>query len=348
MSRDELIGSSTVLGDIEEDSEALENLLRHLNSLRSGGLSESGSLPEEEIAISQLASPSLPSCLQAGSTRSLTQTYDALIASWITCLATNVPGRVRTGYGRKIRGIAAELQLASFGVRLGTMSDRVENQFLGVAIAAQPPIDLPVRSIPTFSQESRRVQAKAIEQASAHVASSQASADQGLHPATGLPTPERTPSLRSQGSGGSRSTQEAVEDPTIQRLRAYVSVAPRPFLLAAKTRILNHWSLGQNPQDYDWEKTNERLEGADEPEVAEEAARAKKRRRKERSVEKRRLEGTMAYPSRTIPVSHAASQTELPSGPDYSSQPTLVTASQSLPGRHGGAIKAKKGRKKGF
>ncbi|KAL8908690.1 MAG: hypothetical protein Q9207_000658 [Kuettlingeria erythrocarpa] len=347
---DGLVDSSIGLGDIEEDSEALENLLHHLNALRSGGLSGSENLPEEGITISQLALPSLPSCLQAGSTGSLTQTYDALITSWITCLATNVPGRVRTGYGRMIRGIAAELQLASLGVRLRTMSDQVENQSQGVTIAEQTPIDLPVRSIPTFSQESRRVQAKAIEQASAHVASSQTFADQGLHPATGLPTPERTPSLRSQGSGGSRSTREVGEDPTVQRLRAYVGVVPRPFSLGAKARtLLNHWSSGQNPQDYDWERAKEHLEGADEPEVAEEAARAKKRRRKERSVEKRRVENTAAYSSSlTIPVSHTGSQTEMPSGPEYSSQPTLVTASQPLPGPHGGAIKAKKGRKKGF
>lgn len=349
MSRSEFVDQDIGAGDIEEDSEALEDLLRQLDTQRTGGRSESEDLPEGGITISQLASPSLPSCLQAGPSGLLTQTYDGLVTSWITSLATKVPGRVRTRYERMIRGVAAELQLASIGVRLQTVGDQVENHTQGIAIAGQAPFTIPDRSIPVFSQESRRVQAKATEQASAQVVSSQMMAghDSPL-PATGLPTPEPTPSLRSQGSGGSQSTQNVVEDPIVQRLRQHVSVESRPLLSALMTRNLSHWPKGGNPDDYDWERMKDHLERADEPEVAEESARAKKKRRKERSVERRWMENTAASSSRIIPIRQTASQTEMPSGPDYSSQPTLVTASQPLPGPHGGAIKAKKGRKKGF
>ncbi|KAL8926397.1 MAG: hypothetical protein Q9208_002940 [Pyrenodesmia sp. 3 TL-2023] len=345
----EFIDQDIGAGDIEEDSEGLGDLLRQLDTQRPGGRSESEDLSKGGIMLSRLASPSLPSCLQAGPNGLLTQTYDGLVTSWITSLARKVPGRVRTRYERTIRGIAAELQLASVGVRLQTVGDQVDNCFEGIATAEQAPITIPDRSIPVFAQESRCVQAKALEQASAQVASSQTVAGHDSPPATGLPTPEPTPSLRSQGSGGSQSTQDVIEDPILRRLRAHVTVAPRPLLPATRTRILSHWPKGGNPDDYDWEKSKEHLETADELEVADGAARTKKKRRKERSVEGRWTENTTASSSsRIIPIRHAASQTEVPSGPDYSSQPTLVTASQPLPGPHGGTIKAKKGRKKGF
>lgn len=340
-----MIDQEVVVDDIDEGSTALGSLVSDvkMSLFADHDLNVSG----DPISISRFMSISPPSLLLAGPDGSLSQTYDALVTFWITPLAAKVPGRICTWHGRMIRGVAAELQLASYGFSLPGKEDQAQEQSQSTSIQEKATFALPVSGMPAFSDDSRRVRAKAIEQASSQVGSSRISDDRSSLAAAGLPTPEPTPSLRSQGSQASRSTPGASEDLAVQRLGTLAELAPQPRLLSVMTGIQSHWVGGQNPYDYEWEMSMGLVERGDKPEDAEEVARGKKKQRKERSS-KRQMETTMPSLFQTMPIRPAASQGETHGDQLYSSQPTLVTASQPLPGPHGGATKLKKGRKKGF
>lgn len=345
--REEWIDQEVAVGDIDELSTAFDAFLNKAESGWFGRHAASVGVPEEPISISRLTTMSLPAPLQFALGSPLIQTYDALLLSWVMSLSHTVAARLRARTERTIRCVAAQLHLASYGVSMQSRDEQASEQPPMSSNEEPATFTIPVRGMPLFSQESRRVRAKAIEQASVQLKSPQEIEEQGSVPAATLPTPEPTPSLRSYGSQGSQSIQGGMEDPTVLRLRALANVAHQPLLPVAIKRNLDHWVIDQTPDDYDWKQSNERAEQGGKPEDAEEAGRAKKRRRKERSANGGR-ETLVVSSSQPLPSRLAASQVEVPSHPQYSSQASLVPASQPVPGPHGGAIKAKKGRKKGF
>ncbi|KAL8962347.1 MAG: hypothetical protein Q9193_001227 [Seirophora villosa] len=347
VSLEEMIDQEVAVGDIDELSTAFDGFLNKAESGWFGRHAASVGVPEEPISISRLTTMSLPAPLQFAMGSPLIQTYDALLSSWVISLSHMVAARLRARTERTIRWVAAELHLASYGVSMQSRDEQASEQPLMNSNEEPATFTIPVRGIPLFSQESRRVRAKAIEQASVQLKSPQEIDEQGSVPAATLPTPEPTPSLRSHGSQGSQSIQGGMEDPTVLRLRALAKVAHQPQLPVAIKRNLDHWVIDQTPDDYDWKQSNEGAEQGGKPEDAEEAGRAKKRRRKERSASGGR-ETLVVSASQPLPSRLAASQVEVPSHAQYSSQASLVPASQPVPGPHGGAIKAKKGRKKGF
>ncbi|KAI4113848.1 MAG: hypothetical protein LQ345_005262 [Seirophora villosa] len=347
VSLEELIDQEVAVGDIDELSTAFDGFLKKAESGWFGRHAASVGVPEEPISISRLTTMSLPAPLQFALGSPLIQTYDALLLSWVMSLSHTVAARLRARTERTMRCVAAELHLASYGVSMQSRDGQASEQPPMSSNEEPATFTIPVRGMPLFSQESRRVRAKAIEQASVQLQSPQKIDEQSSVPAATLPTPEPTPSLRSHGSQGSQSIQGGMEDATVLRLRALANVAHQPLLPVAIKRNLDHWVIDQTPDDYDWKQSNERAEQGGKPEDAEEAGRAKKRRRKERSANGGR-ETLAVSSSQPLPSRLAASQVEVPSHPQYSSQASLVPASQPVPGPHGGAIKPKKGRKKGF
>lgn len=336
------------LGDIDEISTALNGLLHDVERGRFGRGAASVGVPEEPVSLSRLTSMSLPVPLPLESGGQLLHTYDALVSSWVMSLNNGlVAARWRAMTERTIRYVAAELHLASYGVSMQSRDEQASEQRPMSSNEEAATFALPVRGRPLFSQDSRRVRAKAIEQTSIQLGSSYVIDEHSSVPAASLPTPEPTPSLRSHGSQGSQSSQSGMEDPAVARLRAFADVTHQPLLPNAIEGNLDHWVVDQSPDNYDWKHSKERAEQGEKPEDDEEAARAKKKRRKERSAIRRTETMAMSSPQ-AVPSRLAASQVELPVHPQWSSQPSLVTASQPLPGPHGGAIKAKKGRKKGF
>ncbi|KAL8650883.1 MAG: hypothetical protein Q9210_003564 [Variospora velana] len=332
---------------IESMAPVLNGLLQEVEKGRFGREAASVGVPEEPVSLSRLTLRSLPAPLQLVSGGQLLYTYDALVSSWVMSLNRLVAARWRAMTERTIRYVAAELHLASYGVSMLSRDDQASEQRPMSSNEEAATFALPVRGRPLFSQDSRQVRAKAIEQASIQLGSSHVIDEHGSVPAASLPTPEPTPSLRSYGSQGSQSTQSGMEDPAVARLRALADITHQPLLPNAIEGNLDHWVVDQSPDNYDWKHNKERAEQGEKPEDDEEAARAKKRRRKERSAIRRRETMAMSSPQ-AVPSRLAASQVELPSHPQYSSQPSLVTASQPVPGPHGGAIKARRGRKKGF
>ncbi|KAL8734076.1 MAG: hypothetical protein Q9181_003341 [Wetmoreana brouardii] len=339
----ELIDQEAAVGDIDQDSEALDGLLRKIQDGQTGSQLHFADLQQKYISNSRLSLTSLPSILHSGPGSSLISTHDALVTTWITSLTETVPSQIRSKIERMIRGVAAQLQLAGydFGPRLKV--DQSEQRLERLPSERQATFTLPVREAPTFAVDSRRVRAKALEQASMQpTTSSQISEDVGFVPPVSLPTPEPTPSLRSQGLQSGLSEHE---DAVLQRLRAVTNVTSQPPLPPALMGILSHWSVGQNPDDYDWERRKADFERSDKPDDGEEAAaQAKKRRRIERQL-KRQSQSTGGFSSQPMPFRPAASQGDPATYTQHSSQQTPMTVSQPQPGRHGTRITAKKPKK---
>ncbi|KAL9597585.1 MAG: hypothetical protein Q9179_004215 [Wetmoreana sp. 5 TL-2023] len=340
-SRADLIDQEVAVGDIDQDSEALDEVLRELQDGQTG--SHLDLQQQKYVPTSSLSLTSLPSILHTGPGSSLISTHDALVTSWITSLAGTVPSQIRSKIERMIRGVAAQLQLASydFGPRLRV--DQSDQRLERLPSEGQATFTLPVREAQNFAVDSRQVRAKALEQASIQPASSsQISEDIEIMPAVNLPNPEPTPSLRSQGTHSALGEHEGA---VTQRLRVLTNVTSQPPLPPALMGILSHWSVGQNPDDYDWERRKADSERSDKPDEEEEAAaQAKKRRRIERQL-KRQSQSTGGLSSQPMPFRPAASQDDPATYTQHSSQQSPMPASQPQPGRHGTRITAKKPKK---
>ncbi|KAL9030294.1 MAG: hypothetical protein Q9196_001570 [Gyalolechia fulgens] len=335
VSMEELLDYDAIVGDIENDSVALEDLLSIIEYGSAAGHEDLAGLPGQSISTSRLHAGSL----QLGD--SLSRTYDALIMSWVSSLAARIPGRVRMRTERLIRSIAAELQLANCGLRLRLKENQREDGSQSVANEGRATFNLAVRSVPDFSYESRQVKEKAIQPTSGEAETSPNSEDPIHMPPASLPTPEPTPSVNSQVS---YSTPDGTEDSATKRLRSFASVASQPPLPPAMMGILSHWPVGHNPDDYDWETSKAALKHDDKPEEAEEGARLKKRQRRNRPL-REQPENAVVTLSQLPTPRLTASQVERPSDQQYSSQPTPATGSQPQPGRFGSRKLVKKDRK---
>ncbi|KAL9006084.1 MAG: hypothetical protein Q9188_001157 [Gyalolechia gomerana] len=340
VSLEELLDHDTIVGDIEDDSVALEDLLSIIEGRSAVGHEDLAGLPEKSISTSRLGARSIHLA------DSLSRTYDALIMYWVSSLAARIPGRVRARTERLTRCIAAELQLASCGLRLQLKDGQREEGSQSVVNGGRATFTLVVRSIPDYSNESRRPKEKAVQRASGEAESSPISKYQSYMPAANLPTPEPTPSVNSQISC---STPSGTEGFAKNRLRSFASVASQPPLPPAVMGILSHWPVGYNPDHYDWETSKAAFEHGAKPEEDEERARVKKRQRRSH-LSREHAENTVA-PLSQLPIPRlSASQVERPSDLQHSSQSTLATGSQPQPGRFGSRnlVKDKKDKKPGF
>ncbi|KAL8944859.1 MAG: hypothetical protein Q9216_000149 [Gyalolechia sp. 2 TL-2023] len=332
-------GTGLVICDIEDDSMALEDLLSIIEGRSDVGHEGFAGLREESISTFRLDA----GILKLGD--SLSRTYDALILPWVSSLAARIPGRVRTRTERLVRCIAAELQLASCGLRLRLKEgDQLGEESQNIAIGGRTTFTLAVRSTLDFSNDPRRPKGKAVGQASGEAEASPISEHRYHMPPVNLPTPEPTPSVNSQASS---STLGGTEDLASVRLRSLASLASQPPLPAAMMGILSHWPVGQSPDDYNWETSKVVFEHDDKPEEGEERARVKKRQRRHR-LPTEQSENAVVPPSQLLIPRLAASQVERPSDLQYSSQPTLATGSQPQPGRFGGRKPVKRDKKPGF
>ena len=243
--------------------------------------------------------------LAVGSINSMTPTgfYDDMISNWLTPLSQNVPGRVRLAKEQLARRIAAQLCLASHVIRQ-PLSQPVEEE------------TQPVSQLPTSSQMS--------------------------FPQSSLPTPSptATPSVTTAGSLSSHPS--TLVSPEFARLQRYASFAPdKPTpapLPKSLANALGHWTLGDNPDEYDWltvqREQERRAEEENDDLTPRERARLK--RRAERLLLKQRHESQKAsainLASSQAPVILSASQPAIATTPRSGShsvpQPAMGAASQ--------------------
>ncbi|KAL8731276.1 MAG: hypothetical protein Q9166_003500 [cf. Caloplaca sp. 2 TL-2023] len=334
-SLEELIDREVLVRDIDQDSAILRDFLRRMENRQTAN---DGDQPAMSLSISKLTLPSLMPTLDTSIDGSLSKTYDTVVDSWITSLAKPVPARIRSATERLIRHVATHSQLASHGLRRQLTVDQPERESQDLRDEEHLMSTLRVRQVPTVSQR------KVSKHGSAHPPSSQLSEDEGFLPAAPLPTPEPTPSLHSQGS---QTSLGETEDLPLQRVRALCKVGSLPPLPSASAGILSHWIVGQDPDTYDWEASKITQEPNDKPDAIEKARQKKRRKRTERGLKAnhRIMEGSSSQP---MPPRLAASQDDIPSYAQPSSQQTPITMSQPQPGRHGGGKGAKKPKKAGF
>lgn len=266
---------------------------------------------------------------------SLLQIYENLVRRWITPLTPSVPGRVRVTIERWSRQIATQLYLASYSLHPDPGPSQDGGAPNGNLPTEDEPFTLPVRRKSSFTNHTKphKEIKTAPSRSSSPPASSQLSRDTGFTLSTArrsslgytLPTPDPTPSLYSASSIS--SSHPDPEDPASQRLRSLASLAPQPHLPSSMQNILSHWSLGADPEAYDWEAQQAALEteeGAEETE-----AQARKRRRVGKML-KGKKENTTIPPSsqRTIPA-FASSQLTPPPIVLSASQPQVAAARES-------------------
>ncbi|KAL8800309.1 MAG: hypothetical protein Q9182_005272 [Xanthomendoza sp. 2 TL-2023] len=333
----ELIKGEVAVSDLDRDSTALQDFLRRVTNGQSVNHEAVYMQPAESISISSLTSPSLLPIAEGA----LTQVYDGLVESWIASLTATVPGRIRSRTERLIRHVGIQLQLASHGLRRYALTTQSERESDDNLVRGQFTFSLPVRQPPLVSSSSYTA---ASGRSPMYPASSQISKDASFMPAVTLPTPEPTPSLRSQGSSASVSESE---DSATQRLRALSSIGSQPPSPSSATRILSRWSVGQDPDVYDWEASRRLDERDDSPAEAEDQRQRKRRKRVEKvfQVQDENLQGAASQP---VTPRLVASLEEMPTQALPSIQPIPVTMSQLQPGRHGGSKIGKKAKKAGF
>lgn len=272
--------------------------------------------------------------------------YDDVMNNWLMPLSPRVPGRVRLAKEQLARRVAAEVCLASCGLR--------------VMLAA------PVQ------EEGQMDQSEIAETAGPFLGSSQS---RGTFP---TPSPTATPSLTTATSLSSHpSTLACPEYLSLQQWTTFSSdkttPGPLPRGLSSK---LAHWALGSDPKDYDWLRTTRRLDKEAEEQDEGLSFRERKRlkKRAEKHLKKQRKETMKASamniassqapeviasasqpgsgagrrgPAFSATVGGTASQGNMLSNSQpTSSQATPGAASQIQPGRFGGRANPEKKRKR--
>ncbi|KAL8775703.1 MAG: hypothetical protein Q9209_000199 [Squamulea sp. 1 TL-2023] len=328
----ELVGEEVALGDIDQDSAALADFFGGVDNRTSADRIDPEHQPPVSSLLTKLTSPILLPILNTPLDPSLAQVYDTLMESWMTPLATTAPSRIRAATERLIRLVAVQLQLAGSGLsRISTMDQPVQEPS-STGDTGPFTLTLPIRRIHSRSDLPLRGLPEE------RPASSTTLKDEGFMPAATLPTPEPTPSLRSQVSQSSLGTWEDSDDTATQM---------RSTRGQGSMGILDQWLLGQNPENKDWEASKPYEERNQDPEGAEANRRKRKRKHKAKMLEPQHtaFEGPSSQPA---PPRVAASQNVMQTYVPDSSQLMPMIMSQPQPGRYGGSKKAKKIKKAGF
>ena len=250
----------------------------------------------------------------------------------MSSLAATAPRQTVTATESLIHLVATQLQLAGSGMSRLPTAMQPERGSTWADEMKPSTIILPVRQAAGRSDKNQQglpnqIGARPVD-----------FEQEGFVPAATLPTPEPTPSLRSQGSRSSLSGSEDREDTA----RRTLSIRGRVAM-----DILSQWSLGQEPEDKDWEANMAADEQDDVPQGVVEIR--GKRKRKDRDWMARVQNPEAVGPSRqAVPRGLIASQDNVPNYGLDSSQPTPLVMSQPQPGRHGGRRVIKKAKKAGF
>ena len=324
--------------DIDKASGDFVDFSDDVKRLSSENENWSGTDEEGQLVVSNILTSTLQAGLGIRDTAELSSIYESLLQTWMVPLSRGIPGRVRIAFEKSLRDLACRICLASHAIRVDSGTKAKEGNDQQNSSDAGARFVLPVRrrtSVTSLGKGKGKSRSDALS--SSPPASSQISEDAGFMNSSAfeaLPTPEATPSLRSRSSVSSFTGSE---DPASHRLRAYTSLAPQPALPAKISNLLDHWQLGVDPAQYDWEAAQQ-ADATDDG--IEDESRRKQRQRQEKKL-KRQRENTVGPSSQRTPKRLGDSQPQ--QGQDAqatqgSSQQTekAVTMSQVQPGKFGG------------
>ncbi|MCJ1287053.1 hypothetical protein MMC26_006400 [Xylographa opegraphella] len=189
---------------------------------------------------------------------SLMPLYETLLDSWIKPLRSQVPGRARVSIEKRLRKISMQLHLSCHGLQYGSHVNEQDDPTI-LKNAEDGEFVLPLRrkaSVTSLAKKGKERTREISPDRPIDLAS------QEFLPQVPrvLPTPELTPGLHSQPSVSSFTTPNLIPH---QRLEALALINPQPPLSDSLTRILSHWSVGEDPIEYNWAETQKSLPQSD-------------------------------------------------------------------------------------
>lgn len=244
--------------------------------------------------VSRLITPEILAALSTESQNEpdlpLSQVYDTLLKSWISTLSERIPGGVRVAMEKRLRKTATQLYLGNFGIcPISEYAEIETKRDLETELGIKQTFNIAIREKFVSSIRPKLEQGQT-EIIAPTLLSSQISEDMGFlppaKPAPPLLVPERQSSLDPARSVASKA--EMPEDPASKRLRALTNLTPQPKLPLSSSNILRYWTVGSDPNNYDWDavQTAIDLELENPPEDADEAETKKMEKRQRARREK--------------------------------------------------------------
>ena len=212
---------------------------------------------------------------------SLMPLYETVLNSWIKPLGPHVPGRTRVALEKRLRKISLQLYLSCQGLQYGLHVFEQDEPMI-LANVKDNEFVLPLRRRASVTSLSRKGKERTRDNSQDYPVDS-ASQEYLPNVPRMLPMPEPTPSLHSQYLVSSNTSTNLVPH---QRLQALASIKSQPPLSNSSSRILSHWSIGEDPTKYSWAETQKLLNQSD----TEDETSLKRRHRLEKRLKRQRQE----------------------------------------------------------
>ena len=347
MSRYEIVNAEVSVGDVDETERELSTLLEDLRALQCT-LEESVVAEEASNEMTRgQQNPPLDFSHRYLEPSTLVGNYEDLSQEYLSPLPRSVPGRTRIVLDRSLRNIALELCLASHLARPvhSLFLDNESQALFDTEPHERLALDLPLRKKPSTSSLAGNNASMQESRPGADLLKAPLGPGQTEDPKSRQSTQSdnnEDPALSNSEAGGPAS-----EYPNLLK-----NLSPQPKLPRELSSILAHWTVGADPNSYDWAATTRALiENEDSSSQAEssQARRAKRKKQTKESVEywsadrllrKRNPEGSQPLPQKGL-------ESQAEHGASYSQAATdgipTVTASQPTRGPFGSRFGQAKG-----
>ncbi len=326
--RFELVAFDFSVKDIDIASDAIIDMLRGLSDTVA---SDDPDVSESYPWIGTSITPGLSSAVGIGEDLMLLRVHDRLVRCWASSVSPASSSRARVAIERRARSITAQLCLASYQYPFDTARFGVKS----VSVQSVDTTDfvLPLRRKSSATALSQKKTERVRGTTPSPVRNLNMGGLGGLvaigsSPRRALPTPEPTPSL---GSPSAFSSTNQAESAASRRLGRLTKIMPQSYSTDTPSRLLEHWTEGANPWDYDWDRVRQDIEaGSQTEETSHDQREDRPRKRRKHS------RGTVS--SQNVPTGVTGSQPAMELDKEMrassnSTQPMVM--SQGEPGLYG-------------
>jgi RNA polymerase I-specific transcription initiation factor RRN6 len=215
----------------------------------------------------------------------LTQVFDWLIQNWLNTIPSTSLAQNRVSTEESIKRVALDLYLSS----IGSCSEKEQTR--SILEATNSSIDR------NANHTNLTLRTRNITPSSGQLLLESPNAKARLNQSS---RPNQNPSSNRNLRGQHQSSQSALqtssipdstlrtiakteEDPSVIRLRRYISLDPLERLPPAAGKVLAHWKLDSDPSLYDWDATSRELEVPDSDEATWTSRSQQQRQKKKRN-----------------------------------------------------------------
>ncbi|KAG8528071.1 uncharacterized protein KY384_006987 [Bacidia gigantensis] len=327
----ELTDTDMSVRDIDDVEEKLYELLKDTNCMLDDSV-DSMESAQDNVGINIPQIPLSVGLVQPPPRESgLRSIYNDLLHSFLSPLPSTVPVQVRVSLERLIRSIALQLCLASYPARprLATYPSDGHRQGLHDQPQQRLTFELPVRG-KTFA--STTVASQDRIRAAKPASPSKSAPDSSAEPSSPMYDSASAKTSMSASTEPSYSSVAKTEDPTSKYLRSLTSLAPQPVLPLELSSILEHWTLGADPDNYDWVATTQAQARDTEAEEVEASSSQRRKAKRRKRARESQLDWSSSQPVPEVSVST--------SRPVSASQPTQMMGSSQPTGMQESGIPA--------